>query len=54
MKKKVNAIDQVAKRTTFIMRALACDETKFARKLGVSKPAIVGVTANKLDPSQYI
>ncbi len=51
MKTKKGKVEQIADRIAFVMKTLKYDESSFARKIGVSKPAVISVIANKEDPS---
>jgi DNA-binding XRE family transcriptional regulator len=52
MKKKSNkSTEQIHDRITLVMKTLKYDEAGFARKIGVSKPAVITVITKAGDPS---
>lgn len=51
MKKTNKSSEQIHDRILFVMRTLKYDEAGFARKIGVSKPAVISVITKKEDPS---
>lgn len=48
---KKQSIEQIHDRIHLVMRTLKYDEAAFARKIGISKPAVVSVLQKKSNPS---
>jgi transcriptional regulator with XRE-family HTH domain len=50
-KKKGKSVGQIHDRISMVMKTLKYDEASFARKIGVSKPAVITVITKAGDPS---